>query len=427
MLMRFGVSNYRSIRDYQELSLVATALKDPGSDLIEPSGIREKLLPVAMIYGANASGKSTILKAISFLRGAVLHSNKSSPSAKIPRSPFALSGDYGQQPSRLDCDFFFEGVRYNFGFIARDDFFEEEWLFAFPEGNRRKWYHRKSAEGISFGKHFKGKNHSIAALTRPNSLFLSSAAQNAHEQATSIFRFFENQLSPIVGATLNHDSLANELQDGIDARILEFLKLADTGITGGQVKETPVPDHVYRVFSRMKDVAAEEFSDVELKTPGPKKTLSLSHAAGNDEERGIFFDLNWESRGTLRLLKLLRPIFGALDVGSTVFVDEIDASVHTLLSKAILELFSSKKTNPRGAQLVATTHDTTLLCSKTLRRDQVWFTEKDLMGATNIYPLSDIRTRQTDNLEKGYLEGRFGAIPFLGDMTKLLEEENQAS
>ena len=219
MLMRFGVSNYRSIRDYQELSLVASALKDPGSDLIGSSGTSEKLLPVAMIYGANASGKSTVLNAINFMRGAVLRSNTRSPSSKIPRFPFALSNDFKQQPTRVDCDFLFEDVRYHFGFIARDDFFEEEWLFAFPEGNRRKWYHRKHGERISFGKHFKGKNQAIASLTRPNSLFLSSAAQNAHEQATTIFRFFESMFSRVIAATLNHEELANELQDGIDRRI----------------------------------------------------------------------------------------------------------------------------------------------------------------------------------------------------------------
>jgi hypothetical protein len=428
MLMRFGVSNFRSIRDYQELSLVASALKDSGSDLIEPPGIREKLLPVAMIYGANASGKSTILRAISFLKAAVVYSiERSSPTSKIPRFPFALSGDYRAQPTRLDCDFLLDNVRYHFGFVARDDFFEEEWLFAFPDGNRRKWYHRKHGERISFGKHFRGKNQAIAALTRPNSLFLSSAAQNAHEQATIIFRFFENMFSPIVTAALNHDALANELRDGIDRRILEFLQLADTGITGGRVREIPLPDQVNKFVARFKDVAAEEFSDMAVNLPEPKKTLSLSHSAGQESAGDVFFELASESRGTLRLLKLLRPVFSALDNGATVFVDEIDASVHTLLSKAILELFSSRKTNPKGAQLVATTHDTTLLCSKVLRRDQIWFTEKDMNGATSLYPLSDIRTRQSDNLEKGYLEGRFGAIPFLGDLNKLLDDELPAS
>jgi AAA15 family ATPase/GTPase len=422
MLMRFGASNYRSIREYQELSLVGSALKDAGPDFIEVQGVREKLLPVAMIYGANASGKSTILNAMNFLRGAVLKSNKRSPNSKIPRSPFALSNEYKGQSTQVDCDFIFEGVRYHFGFIANDDVFEEEWLYAFPDGNRRKWYHRKLNERISFGKHFKGRNQLIASLTRPNSLFISSAAQNAHEQGTKIFGFFENLVTPVVSAALNTDALANSLREGIDGRILEFLRLADTGITGGRVQETPVPEQVNRVIEKIRSNLVEEFSDFEFGPPAPKRTLSLSHASG-DESEDIFFNLSAESRGTLRLLKLLRPIFDALDKGSTIFIDEIDASVHTLLSKTILELFSSHVTNPKGAQLIATTHDTMLLCAKVLRRDQIWFTEKDITGATSLYPLSDIRTRQSDNLEKGYLEGRFGAIPFLGDLNKLLGDE----
>lgn len=127
-----------------------------------------------------------------------------------------------------------------------------------------------------------------------------------------------------------------------------------------------------------------------------------------------------ESRGTLRLLRLLGPILDALDHGRTVVVDELDASMHPLLSAKILALFNSREANPRGAQLICTTHDTNLLSRDCLRRDQIWFTEKDSEGATHLFPLTDIRTRSTDNIEKGYLQGRFGAIPFLGNLGDFL-------
>jgi AAA15 family ATPase/GTPase len=129
-----------------------------------------------------------------------------------------------------------------------------------------------------------------------------------------------------------------------------------------------------------------------------------------------------ESRGTLRLLKLLRPVLHALDTGGLVLVDEIDSSIHALLSRKIVSLFSSKETNKRGAQIIGTTHDTTLLCADFLRRDQIWFTEKDRTGTTHLFPLTDIKTRNTDNFEKGYLQGRFGAVPFLGPIEGLLAE-----
>jgi len=124
----------------------------------------------------------------------------------------------------------------------------------------------------------------------------------------------------------------------------------------------------------------------------------------------------------LRLLKLLQPLLQTLDTGGLLFVDEIDSSLHTLIAQKLLNLFSSRSTNKNGAQLIATTHDTNLLCSDSLRRDQIWFTEKDRGGATHVFPLTDIKTRNTDNLEKGYLQGRFGAVPFVGPIEKLLAE-----
>ena len=146
------------------------------------------------------------------------------------------------------------------------------------------------------------------------------------------------------------------------------------------------------------------------------KEISLGHQAAADIQ---FLDIKRESAGTLRLLVLLKPIFEALDNGFLVVIDELDASLHTYLAEQIVALFNSKKTNPKGAQLIATTHDTNLLCADYLRRDQVWFVEKDRNGASTLYPLTDIRTRAADNLEKGYLQGRFGAVPFRGPIDRL--------
>jgi hypothetical protein len=423
MLMRFGVSNYRSILEYQELSLVASALKDPGADLISNADIREHLLPSVLIYGANASGKSNVLAAISFMRAAVLNSHKSqSPNSKIPRHPFLLRPGCREKPTRLDCDFIVDGVRYNFGFTASDEAFEEEWLFAFPGGNRRKWYYRKRGEKISFGKHFKGKNHSIAALTRPNVLFLSSAAQNAHEQATHVFNYFEKSWRLIVSPALDMARLAEDLSGGVEERIITFLRHADTGIKSARVNESAAPEELARLLERFKDVADAEFPNFKVNPAKAKSELSLAHYGGEHGSEEVFLDISLESRGTLRLLKLLQPVLHALDTGGLVLVDEIDSSIHALLSRKILNLFSAKDANKHGAQIIATTHDTTLLCADFLRRDQIWFTEKDRTGTTHLFPLTDIKTRNTDNFEKGYLQGRFGAVPFLGPIEDLLAE-----
>jgi AAA15 family ATPase/GTPase len=131
--------------------------------------------------------------------------------------------------------------------------------------------------------------------------------------------------------------------------------------------------------------------------------------------------MNDESRGTLRALELALDVFDVLETGGLLVVDELEASLHTLLSRKFLSLFASEETNPNQAQMICTTHDTNLLCSEFLRRDQIWFTEKDRFGQTHLYPLTTIRTRNTDNLEKGYLQGRFGAVPFFGTISKLFD------
>jgi hypothetical protein len=322
----------------------------------------------------------------------------------------------------MDCDFIVDGVRYNFGFVASDEAFEEEWLFAFPGGNRRKWYYRKRGEKISFGKHFRGKNQSIAGLTRPNVLFLSSAAQNAHEQATRIFNYFEKQWCPTISPALDRERLAEELSTGIDERIIGFLRLADTGIKSAKVSESATPEDISKLLERLKDVADTEFPDLKFNPVTTKSELSLAHYGGEQGSEEVFLNIGLESRGTLRLLKLLRPVLHALDSGGLVLIDEIDSSIHALLSRKIVSLFSSVETNKRGAQLIGTTHDTTLLCADFLRRDQIWFTEKDRSGATHLFPLTDIKTRNSDNFERGYLQGRFGAVPFVGPIEELLAE-----
>jgi hypothetical protein len=422
VLLRFGVSNYLSIRDYQELSFVASSLKDSGGDLISSPNLRESLLPVLLIYGANASGKSNILAAFRFYRSAILESQrKNLPSGRVPRRHFRLDEKYAKEPSRLDCDFTVAGIRYHYGFSATSQQFTEEWLFAYPQGSRQAWFQRNGKE-FKFGKHLRGQNRLIEDITRPNSLFLSAAAQSNHEQLTAIYNYFESSFKAIVSRDSSIQMTFNE-SSGIDDRIVAFLRRADTGINSLRIKDLEVPKNSARFAEKFVKLVPEEFPDSEPPTPENlflDKELSFGHATNSG--RDVYFNSSRESRGTLRLLNLLQPIFKALDSGGFLSIDEIDSSLHTLLAKDIIGLFTSSNTNTKGAQLVATTHDTNLLCFPDIRRDQIWFTEKDKGGATHLYPLTDIRTRNTDNLEKGYLQGRFGAVPFLGSIPQLQDK-----
>lgn len=427
MLIRFSVENHLSIKGRQEISLVASSLQDQGADLIDVNDI--KLVPAALLYGANASGKSNFISALTFLRGAVESSHaRVSPKSAVPCSPFRLDKKSKSLPTTIDVDFFLDGTRFHYGFVAVSEGFLQEWLYAFPLGKRQVWFYRDSKKGpIQFGKSLKGQLKTIEELTRANSLFLSAAAQNAHRQLTPIFEYLstfsidsriENR-SPSAVATFSDGS--------IDERIIQFLRQADTGIVAHRFDEvesdTNTKGFMSDLLGIMKKYAPEgselpaELEKIDI------KEISLGHQTEKGEPE--FFDLRFESAGTLRLLILLRPIFEALQRGGVVIIDELDASLHTYLTEAILRLFNSKETNPHGAQLVATTHDTNLLCSGCIRRDQIWFVEKDSGGASTLYPLTDIRTRATDNIEKGYLQGRFGAVPFKGPLHLLLDSKQQ--
>jgi len=420
--MRFGVANYLSIREYQELSFVASSLKDSGADLIDMMTIKETLLPVVLIYGANASGKSNILAALRFFRTIILTSQTQSlPSGNIPRHYFRLDSNCAKQPTVIDCDFMVSGIRYHYGFKATNDSFLEEWLYAYPQGKRQLWFTR-DGKFVRPGKFLRGQNKLIEAIMRPNSLFLSAAAQSNHEQLSPIYQFFESSIASIISQDYPYSILNNMLSDNSDYRdrIVAFLKRADTGINSLKFKDVELPAATKRFSDRIFKLVSEEFLDAKLPNMFSNKEISLGHTTRTGDN--VYFDLQAESRGTIRLLSLLSPILDVLDRGGLIAIDEIDSSLHTLLAKDIISLFTSRETNRHGAQLVSTTHDTNLLCSPDVRRDQIWFTEKDKGGATHLYPLTDIRTRNTDNLEKGYLQGRFGAVPFLGSTKRLLAE-----
>ena len=381
VLLRFAVSNHLSIRDRQELSLVASSLSDVADGLIDcPSSPSGAVLPAIVLYGANASGKSNIVDALRTMQAMVLRSHRSGePAAGVAdRQPYRLDAVSAASPSQFEMDFVLDGVRHHYGFQATDEEFAGEWLLDYPSGRRRLLFDREGGE-FRFGRALKGRNRVLADLTRKNSLFLSAAAQHGHERLTSVYSYFR-ELSGIRGRTISGSVASDVLAaDKLDQRVLRFLAEADTGVVNYRVR-TP---------------------------PQRRSRIELAHR-GSEQE--VYFELERESAGTRRLLVILNLLFESLDHGAPLVVDELDLSLHTEASLALLRLFCSPSTNPNGAQLIAAIHDTNLLVAPMLRRDQVWFAEKE-DGATRTYPLTDIRTRKGDNLERGYLQHRFGATP----------------
>lgn len=423
MLIQFRVENHRSLRDEQVLSLVASSDK-AGAHMLRPDGLGEALVPVVAIYGANASGKSNVLASLDFMRRAILDSQRRWDVDGTPREPFLLSNK-AEDPSLYEVDIFVAGVRYRYGFQLSTARVEEEWLFAWPHGRKSMWFER-DGDRFEFGKTLHGENDAIRSLTRTNSLFLSAAAQNNHATLLPLFRHFGAwQCSLMRRSGLNSPgSLSLEIiqlfgsrgRTADQAAVLRLLQDADTGIVDIRVEhaEHGAPPQIeHRPGQLSKELA--EWSYRYLRQP---PAMFLRHRSSDD--RHAWLPLSSESAGTAALLDLAPHVIGALRSGRLLCIDELEASMHPALALRLVRMFNDPVQNPCGAQLVFATHDTNLLGTvvgdPVLRRDQVWFTEKDDSGATHLYPLTDFHPRKEENLERGYLQGRYGAIPFLGDL-----------
>lgn len=419
MLVEFRVENHRSIRDEQALTMEAGRVGDM-SDLRprEINGHHVHLLTVAGIYGANASGKSNVLSSLAFMRDAVLASHRLwAPEEGIPRDPFGW-GSKRTEPSLFEVTFIVDSIKYQYGFRASNVAFLEEWLFAWPNGKKTTWFARDDGGPIKFGDQLKGENRVIEEVTRPNALFLSAAAQHRHAQLQPISAWFrsiramnlsirrmynpyfesESTLVKLFGDSspaqpqLFEDSEFGTMRE----RFRELLRKADTGIVD------------LRVIS------------VDVDEPRPRKFRRFVMQHQTDSEDS-WLPLEEESRGTQTLFRMGIPILQAMDEGGILIVDELEASLHPALAQQIVRQFNDPVVNHRNAQIIFTTHDTNLLGTTigepALRRDQVWLTEKNTDGATVLYPLTDFNPRKAENLERGYLQGRYGAIPFLGEFS----------
>lgn len=394
MLIEFRVANHRSLRDEQVLTMEAGRVGDETDPRPrQVAGYSGKLLTVAGLYGANASGKSNVLSALAFMRDAVLmNCFRAGEMFLFPhaqRDPFAW-GLRISDPSLFEVTFVLDRVRYQYGFQASDERFLEEWLYAWPSGRKQVWFEREDG-AFRFGENLKGQNKVIERLTRPDALFLSAAVQNNHQQLAPVFGWFISlEVMGRERRLLREEDLPKRFWKDFRA----FLKQADTGVVDLRFERSRSDDKPRRLGSR----------------------FSLKHKSDSDD---AWLPLEEESNGTQTLFHMAMPVLWALQSGGLLLIDELERSLHPSLARKIIDRFNDPAGNPKNAQVIFTTHDTNLLGrvigEPALRRDQVWLTEKDGEGATVLYPLTDYKPRKNENLERGYLQGRYGAIPFLND------------
>ena len=420
MLIEFRVKNFRSLRGEQALSLVASKDKTLLASNTQETGIKAAptLLRSAVVYGANASGKSNLIKALQYMRGVVTESaTVIQPGQTFSVQPFRLDAGSADKPTEFEITFIVDRVRYQYGFAMTSQRIVSEHLLVYKAFKPQRWFERHfdaetGKEVFEFGSGLKGPKNVWEGATRANSLFLSMAVQLNSEQLRPVFDWFANRLVIFNEASPLAPQLSMQMLklDGKRQEICDFLKAADISIADIDLVTRKIVGHGIKI-----DLATgnREAGPVENEV----NELKFHHVTENGK---AVFDLNDESSGTRNLLFLTGPVLDILNKGLTLVIDELDTSLHTLLVRELVRLFHRPEVNTGGAQLIFTTHDTSLLDAYGLfRRDQVWFVEKKKDQSSGLYSLVEFSPRKNEALERGYLQGRYGSVPLLGHLMGL--------
>lgn len=418
MLLEFNVVNYRSIKESQTLSMVAAKDASHQDSNCMASGISAlpQVVRAAALYGANASGKSNLISALAFMRNMVKTSAVSIREGQtLNVSPFRFDTEKVNEPSEFEVIFINNGIRYQYGFALNTTRVIREWLLAYVERKAQRWFERKydlkkNKDSWYFGSHLIGgkkQHHLWSESTRGNALFLSTAVNLNSEQLRPIFNWFVNNLVIIKNNSqlLPFHTMERVRNETDKSQILQLLQAADLGITDVQIKMRKGQQVQFRLEVGLAAVENRQEMDIPSAT--------LFHQDKNNNLVG--FDLNEESHGTQRLFAYAGPTLDVLRDGKVLIIDELDSSLHPKMVHFLINLIQNTALNKKNAQLIFTTHNTSLLDIDLFRRDQIWFMEKNQEQASHLYPLTDFSPRKGEALEKGYLLGRYGALPFFGE------------
>lgn len=447
MLVQFTVKNFKSFRDKAKLSLVASRYdKDSAteSNLVDVPTLDIRLLKSAAIYGANASGKSKLVEALGFMRHFILRSSGGTQlNDKIPTVPFRLNPDAEQAPSEFELTFLHEGELFRYGFEVTTEKVMAEWLYHRPKTKEIEVFYR---DGQSFNainpRQFKtGLRLAKDDMIRPNALMLSVAAQFNDPLARRVFAWLArfNVISGLQEEGYEGFTVSRVMNNEGRSSVMDFLAGADLGIADIRVQpiehESELPGNLPPALrERLAEALTEKDGLVLGRYAGAgTKTLHRRYDTDSNGVGMVEFDMEEESSGTQKYYALSGPILETLQHGATLVVDELESKLHPNLVRKIVGLFHSLETNPHNAQLIFNTHDSNLLsaggsASPMLRRDQIWFVSKDRYGASSLYPLSNFKTdtvRKNDDYRQKYLQGRFGAIPFLNNYEETLSQSLQ--
>jgi len=409
MLIDFSVENYRSFRDKQTFTMIPDDGKNEVFSNSKKINGKYTLLTTGVIYGANASGKSNLIRAIHAMHKLILYYSERSPDKNFKEyDPFAFNSRTSQAPVVFGINFLIKGIRYSYEFSLLTNKVLEEKLSFYPEGRESKLFKRIGQE-YDFGDYLKGQKVIVSKLTNENQLFIAKAALNNIPQLREVYSFFSRNLNTLSSFDLSESK--NILSTEIDYTD----RIASTLLEAG--RDHPFTKQ-FKALLNSFDTGIEDIEiegDPEKMFPFEKYEISIKHSLYDDSQAkmgNVARSFKEESSGTQKLFALGGIILQTLINGQTIIIDEFDQSLHPLISSYLLQLFHDPKINTKGAQLIVATHDTNLLTQSNLRRDQIWIVEKDKTGASELFSLADISgIPKGVPYEKWYLSGRLGGIP----------------
>ena len=422
MLIEFSVKNFMSIKDEMTFSMVTGIGDENIENTIKNNSTGERYLKSAAIYGANASGKTNFMKAIT---AAILMVRKSNlrninePLSEI--RPFKFYLKTINEPCEFKFVFIKNNIKYIYGFSADINRIYTEYLYQYLSAKPSLVFERKNTNEYKFTQQEQSKLEELSTKNTEKKLFLSTATEWNYEKTKDAYIWFSEDIDTyhdyMNAGGYVFDKFENDKEGSLKKFTINLLKQADILIKdyNFEVKDMNLGNII--AFNNIK-IPNENIVQKEVR-------ISTFHEIENEngDKENYELELQEESLGTQNLFFLSPILKESFEKGKVIIVDEIDKSLHPLLVEFIIKLFHNREINKNNAQLIFNTHDTNLLSLDNFRRDQIWFTEKDpKKGSTELYPLDDFSVRKTENVQKGYLNGRYGAIPFLAIGNSLWED-----
>ena len=411
MIIEFSIENFLSFKNKVTFSMLANSNKGLENNYVKVNN--KNILKTAVIYGANASGKTNLFKVLMLIVFMLRKSNEFDINTKLPIIPFKFNNNKNK-PSKFEIKFVIENIRYVYGFEADINNIYEEYLYYYPNNRETKIFDRTKINSYSFSQKDEKKLNDISLKNASNKFFIATASNWNYEKTKIPFMFLTKNINTFNNLNeLRELSFKEYLSKGNDLKkfAIDFLRKSDLNIEDFKVIETDIPDEVLSTIP--------EYIRLNMNSK-PKVFTALFKHIGLDEE----LTYEEESMGTQIIFSFIPFIYEAINNKNVLVVDEFDKSLHPYLVEMLVQIFNNSDINTKNAQLIFNTHDTNLLKLNTLRRDQIWFTEKNTKtGESDLYPLSDFSVRKTENIEKGYMLGRYGAVPFIKNDFNLWEEK----